>query len=89
MYIRLVWSEVPDTQLTTTTVHQLGPVMATFSKVSFNIASYASSRPTYPQSLFNFIFDFHRRSPDGSGNGAGTSAQWERAVDLGCGTGEK
>ncbi|KAH0828843.1 hypothetical protein J3R83DRAFT_3313 [Lanmaoa asiatica] len=30
--------------------------------------------------LYDFIFDFHKRSPD---------AKFERAVDLGCGTGKK
>ncbi|KAG1798189.1 S-adenosyl-L-methionine-dependent methyltransferase [Suillus plorans] len=45
--------------------------MATFAKSSFDstIMIYATFRPTYPTSLFNFIF------------------RWDRAVDLGCGTG--
>ncbi|KAL4079856.1 S-adenosyl-L-methionine-dependent methyltransferase [Scleroderma yunnanense] len=58
--------------------------MATFSKASFNVASYASSRPKYPRSLYDFIFDFHKRSSRSSGK----SARWDRAVDLGCGTGQ-
>ncbi|PPQ92736.1 hypothetical protein CVT25_015357 [Psilocybe cyanescens] len=53
--------------------------MSTFSKSTFNALVYSASRPTYPSQLFEYIFSFHRR---------GTNAQWERAVDLGCGTGQ-
>lgn len=53
--------------------------MATFGKTNFDTTVYAASRPTYPQALYDFIFDFHKRSPD---------AKFERAVDLGCGTGK-
>ncbi|KAF9219080.1 S-adenosyl-L-methionine-dependent methyltransferase [Gyrodon lividus] len=53
--------------------------MATFGKTNFNTAVYAVSRPTYPQELYDFIFDFHKRSQD---------AKFERAIDLGCGTGQ-
>ncbi|OJA20052.1 hypothetical protein AZE42_13044 [Rhizopogon vesiculosus] len=53
--------------------------MATFGNASFNTAIYASFRPTYPRSLFDFIFQYHERSRD---------ARWDRAVDLGCGTGQ-
>jgi len=53
--------------------------MATFGNASFNTAIYASFRPTYPRSLFDFIFRYHERSRD---------ARWDRAVDLGCGTGQ-
>ncbi|KAG6370480.1 S-adenosyl-L-methionine-dependent methyltransferase [Boletus reticuloceps] len=53
--------------------------MATFGKTNFNTAVYAASRPTYSQALYDFIFDVHKRSPD---------AKFERAVDLGCGTGQ-
>ncbi|KAG2047233.1 hypothetical protein BDR06DRAFT_985275 [Suillus hirtellus] len=45
--------------------------MATFAKSSFDSTIYATFRPTYPRSLFSFIF----RAQD-------------RAVDLGCGTGQ-
>lgn len=54
--------------------------MATFGKTSFNTTVYAASRPTYPQALYDFIFDLHKQSPD---------AKFERAVDLGCGTGKR
>lgn len=53
--------------------------MTTFGKTNFNTTVYAASRPTYPQALYDFIFDFHKRSP---------ISKFERAVDLGCGTGK-
>ncbi|KAH7929141.1 S-adenosyl-L-methionine-dependent methyltransferase [Leucogyrophana mollusca] len=53
--------------------------MATFGKATFDTVIYASHRPTYPRSLFDFIFRYHERSKD---------ARWDRAVDLGCGTGQ-
>ncbi|KAG9309711.1 S-adenosyl-L-methionine-dependent methyltransferase [Chiua virens] len=53
--------------------------MATFGKTNFNTTVYAASRPTYPPALYDFIFDFHKGSPD---------AKFDRAVDLGCGTGQ-
>lgn len=53
--------------------------MATFAKSSFDSAIYATFRPTYPKSLFDFIFRYHERN---------NSARWNRAVDLGCGTGQ-
>ncbi|KAG1796064.1 S-adenosyl-L-methionine-dependent methyltransferase [Suillus plorans] len=53
--------------------------MATFAKSSFDSAIYATFRPTYPRSLFDFIFRYHERN---------NSARWNRAVDLGCGTGQ-
>ncbi|KAF5310041.1 hypothetical protein D9619_010280 [Psilocybe cf. subviscida] len=53
--------------------------MATFAKSTFNAASYAASRPTYPVELFEYIFDYHKRGP---------APRWERAVDVGCGTGQ-
>ncbi|KAG2360584.1 hypothetical protein BDR07DRAFT_1412048 [Suillus spraguei] len=46
--------------------------MATFGKSSFNTAIYATFRPTYPRSLYDFIFRYHERNK----------------VDLGCGTGQ-
>lgn len=53
--------------------------MATFGKASFDTAIYATFRPTYPRSLFDFIFRYHERNK---------GARWDRAVDLGCGTGQ-
>lgn len=53
--------------------------MATFAKATFNAASYASFRPTYPKSLFDFIYGYHAQS---------RRAGWEKVVDLGCGTGQ-
>ncbi|KAJ3502219.1 hypothetical protein NLJ89_g8987 [Agrocybe chaxingu] len=58
--------------------------MSTFAKASFNAATYSAWRPTYPPQLFEYIFAYHRR-----GTGSTThEARWERAVDLGCGTGQ-
>ncbi|KAG8893955.1 hypothetical protein FRB99_001619, partial [Tulasnella sp. 403] len=34
--------------------------MATFSQATFNAASYAAYRPTYPPRLFNAILNYHR-----------------------------
>jgi len=48
--------------------------MATFAKSTFNAASYAVFRPTYPPALYNTIFAFHRGPKN-------------LCVDLGCGTG--
>ncbi|KDR79330.1 hypothetical protein GALMADRAFT_1234371 [Galerina marginata CBS 339.88] len=56
--------------------------MSTFAKSAFNASSYSASRPTYPPQLFEYIFSFHRRGSKLN------KAQWERAVDLGCGTGQ-
>ncbi|KAI6044362.1 S-adenosyl-L-methionine-dependent methyltransferase [Pisolithus marmoratus] len=58
--------------------------MATFSKTTFDALSYASFRPTYPRSLYNYIFDFHRGRLD---QRSSQCPRWEQAVDLGCGTG--
>lgn len=52
--------------------------MATFGKTTFNTARYAAARPTYPRQLYDFIFKYHESK---------LGAKWERAVDLGCGTG--
>ncbi|KAF5389651.1 hypothetical protein D9757_004119 [Collybiopsis confluens] len=64
--------------------------MATFAKTSFDAAVYAASRPTYPKALFQFIFDYHERGvgalPRGPANHS--SARYQLAVDLGCGTGQ-
>ncbi|TCD61643.1 hypothetical protein EIP91_008131 [Steccherinum ochraceum] len=56
--------------------------MATFARATYNAARYASIRPTYPQELFTYVFDYHRGA---NGSPAG---QWGTAVDLGCGTGQ-
>jgi len=56
--------------------------MSTFAKATFNASSYSASRPTYPSQLFEYIFSFHRRGSKSN------KAQWERAVDIGCGTGQ-
>ncbi|KAI0075590.1 S-adenosyl-L-methionine-dependent methyltransferase [Panus rudis PR-1116 ss-1] len=52
--------------------------MATYSRATYNAARYASIRPTYPRQLYEFVFQYHARSPN---------ARWGTAVDLGCGTG--
>ncbi|KAJ7449221.1 S-adenosyl-L-methionine-dependent methyltransferase [Mycena latifolia] len=57
--------------------------MATFANRSYDSGSYAESRPSYPRLLYDVVLQFHK---DGQANGS--SAQWERAVDLGCGTGQ-
>lgn len=51
--------------------------MATFSNASFNAASYASFRPTYPPRLFQTILAYHLARNGDTG----------KALDLGCGTG--
>ncbi|KAF6748076.1 S-adenosyl-L-methionine-dependent methyltransferase [Ephemerocybe angulata] len=56
--------------------------MATFAKSSFNTAIYAAARPTYSPKLFEYIYEYYRNQPLGS------SAHWDRAVDVGCGTGQ-
>ncbi|TBU31471.1 S-adenosyl-L-methionine-dependent methyltransferase [Dichomitus squalens] len=53
--------------------------MATFGKATFNAARYASSRPTYPRQLYDFIFKYHERAK---------GARWDLAIDVGCGTGQ-
>lgn len=52
--------------------------MAAFAKSTFSASLYAASRPTYPSQLFEHVFSYHRRAGGG---------RWERAVDLGCGSG--
>ncbi|PPQ95788.1 hypothetical protein CVT26_015888 [Gymnopilus dilepis] len=59
--------------------------MSTFAKSTFNASTYSASRPTYPSQLFQFIFSYHRR---GGSELRGSPAQTQRAVDLGCGTGQ-
>jgi len=53
--------------------------MATFAKSTFNASTYASFRPTYPPKLFKIVYDYHARHPQ---------AGWNKAIDLGCGTGQ-
>lgn len=53
--------------------------MSTFARTGFNASAYSASRPNYPSKLFEYIFNYHKHSG---------SARWERAVDLGCGTGQ-
>ncbi|KAF9456672.1 S-adenosyl-L-methionine-dependent methyltransferase [Collybia nuda] len=53
--------------------------MATFAKSTFNASVYSSFRPTYPQQLFNNIFEYHARS---------NNSRQDLAVDIGCGTGQ-
>ncbi|KAJ2932317.1 hypothetical protein H1R20_g4787, partial [Candolleomyces eurysporus] len=60
--------------------------MSAFAKSTFNTATYATSRPTYPPRLFEHIFNYYvngRSREDGQ-----KDRQWERAVDVGCGTGQ-
>lgn len=52
--------------------------MATYAATMFNAGNYLAARPTYPKALFEFVYQYHQRTP---------STQWMRAVDLGCGTG--
>ncbi|KAJ7025598.1 S-adenosyl-L-methionine-dependent methyltransferase [Mycena alexandri] len=56
--------------------------MATFAKNSYDSASYAAARPTYPRLLYDVVLEFHRK-----GRSEGLEG-WDRAVDLGCGTGQ-
>ncbi|KAG2065614.1 hypothetical protein BDR04DRAFT_1130337 [Suillus decipiens] len=53
--------------------------MATCGKSSFDTAMYATFRPTYPRSLYDFIFRYHERDK---------GSRLDRAVNLGCGTGQ-
>jgi len=41
-------------------------------------ANYALYRPDYPQNLYNVVFDYTRK----------TRPEFERALDVGCGTGQ-
>ncbi|GJJ12897.1 hypothetical protein Clacol_007143 [Clathrus columnatus] len=53
--------------------------MATFAKTVFNAGNYSAVRPVYPRALYDFIYQYHQST---------SPAQWKRAVDLGCGTGQ-
>lgn len=50
--------------------------MSAFSSPSFSSALYALARPTYPPQILSAIASFHRPAP------------LNRALDLGCGTGQ-
>ncbi|KAJ7694829.1 S-adenosyl-L-methionine-dependent methyltransferase [Mycena rosella] len=56
--------------------------MSTFASSAYDSESYAASRPSYPRLLYDVVLQFHREGPAPE-----TAAKWERAVDLGCGTG--
>ncbi|KAF9499638.1 S-adenosyl-L-methionine-dependent methyltransferase [Pleurotus eryngii] len=68
--------------------------MATFAKQSFNTSTYASFRPNYPRQLYDLIFKFHEHGTASPIAGTSSSnvkfppCRWNRAVDLGCGTGQ-
>ncbi|KIO23403.1 hypothetical protein M407DRAFT_244773 [Tulasnella calospora MUT 4182] len=53
--------------------------MATFSNASFNAASYAAFRPTYPPRLLKVVLNYHFNR--------GTGGK-DKVVDIGCGTGQ-
>ncbi|RXW18223.1 hypothetical protein EST38_g7632 [Candolleomyces aberdarensis] len=60
--------------------------MSAFAKSTFNTATYATSRPTYPPRLFEHIFNYYvngRSREDGL-----KDRRWDRAADVGCGTGQ-
>jgi hypothetical protein len=62
--------------------------MSAFAKATFNAATYATSRPTYPPKLFEHIFNYYVRGNNGQSQQDGAKdVGWERAVDVGCGTG--
>ncbi|KIM24908.1 hypothetical protein M408DRAFT_331571 [Serendipita vermifera MAFF 305830] len=55
--------------------------MAAFAKGVYDAAAYSAFRPVYPRRLFDKLWEYHAASgrPD---------LRWQRAVDLGCGTGQ-
>ncbi|KAF8218219.1 S-adenosyl-L-methionine-dependent methyltransferase [Mycena galopus ATCC 62051] len=57
--------------------------MATFAQNSYDSGNYAASRPTYPRLLYDVVVQFHKE-----GEANRDSDRWNRAVDLGCGTGQ-
>lgn len=66
--------------------------MATFAKATFNATIYAASRPSYPKSLFDLIFSYHKDNvlPIGQSSvKATTPGGTDLAIDLGCGTGQR
>jgi SAM-dependent methyltransferase len=52
--------------------------MSAFADKTFSSETYSSARPSYPQKLFDYLFEYHDRH----------SAFHELAVDIACGTGE-
>lgn len=52
--------------------------MSAFADNTFSSEIYSSARPTYPQELFDYLFEYHNRH----------SASREIAVDVACGPGE-
>ena len=58
--------------------------MAAFAKGLYDAAAYSAFRPVYPRRLFDTLWSYHangtRPSP--------IKSSWQRAVDLGCGTGK-
>ncbi|KAJ7623185.1 S-adenosyl-L-methionine-dependent methyltransferase [Roridomyces roridus] len=58
--------------------------MSAFAKGAFNAAKYAASRPTYPRAVFDSVLAYHAESL----RKPGVTAQWKKALDLGCGTGQ-
>ncbi|KAJ6461025.1 S-adenosyl-L-methionine-dependent methyltransferase [Mycena sanguinolenta] len=57
--------------------------MATFAQSSFDSGNYAAARPTYPRLLYDAVLQFHRDGPTNA-----DTNKWDRAVDVGCGTGQ-
>jgi SAM-dependent methyltransferase len=55
--------------------------MSTFGKATFKAAGYLSARPTYPKSLYDYIYQYNRKH-----NGSETSSTL--CIDIGCGPGE-
>lgn len=52
--------------------------MSAFSDTTFSSETYSSARPTYPQHLYDYLFEYHDCH----------SASREVAVDIACGPGE-
>ncbi|KAG8922226.1 hypothetical protein FRC02_012063 [Tulasnella sp. 418] len=70
---------------TTSAEYAIILLMATFANVGFNVANYASFRPTYPLGLYRYILSHYvagtqGKSTKGIRNGV--------ALDIGCGTGQ-
>lgn len=55
--------------------------MSAFAKGLYDAVAYSAFRPSYPPKLYATIWAYHRL-----GRGA-DAIGWQRAVDLGCGTG--
>jgi len=52
--------------------------MSAFANSNFPATLYSLTRPTYPCRLFEYVFNYHERKH---------AAEWDRALDIGCGTG--